>query len=105
MAAAGSDILPFTPRCSTKSSSENPKFVIHRNRSASSSSSVTIAPPSNVLTSLVAWKLKTAASPKLPIGRPRAVAPKAWAASKSNGNPLRSARAASASTSQAFPQR
>ena len=40
-------------------------------RFARSSSSVVIMPPSPVVMFLIGWKLKTAASPMPPIGRPR----------------------------------
>jgi hypothetical protein len=38
--------------------------------------------PSNALTNFVAWKLKTSASPKVPIGKPLKRPAKACAASK-----------------------
>jgi hypothetical protein len=41
--------LAFRPRSTTRSTSWKPKRVIRRARSASSSSSVRMAPPSNVL--------------------------------------------------------
>ncbi len=81
MAAETSLIFPLVPMCTTWSSPAKPKLVISRSRLASSSSLVTIAPPSKELRNLVAWKLRTSASPKPPTIRPPLDAPKACAAS------------------------
>ena len=81
MAAQISLILPFVPPETTLSSPAKPKLRMSRARSATASSSVTIAPPSSALKNLVAWKLNTSARPKDPTMRSPSETPNACAAS------------------------
>src|SRR3990170_4079876 len=73
-------------------------------RPASSAEFVATAPPSKVLTTFVAWKLKTSASPNPPIGLPPEVHPSAWAASKTRPSRWRRAIASSSSIAHGRPQ-
>jgi hypothetical protein len=65
----------------------------------------TSAPPSPVVTFLLAWKLKATKSPAAPIGRPRQLAPKDCAASSTTRSPCSRARAPRRSRSTGSPAR
>ena len=63
MAALNSCILPLMPVATTVVSPAWPKFFSQSMRRLACGSLLTSAPPSNVLNTLVAWKLSTARSP------------------------------------------
>ena len=81
MAAQNSFILALAPTAETSSGPWMPKFFSSYSRRPSSSSRKQAAPPSMVLNTFVAWKLKQETSPKVPAPFPSFVSPKAWQAS------------------------